>query len=781
MRTFTSSPARLGLTLLATTLAVIPQCLLAAKPETRKVARLAQAGDTGEPSAAPLAANQAVQANAFPLHQRRVSLKDLGIGRPLALRGVDGDATVGLSVRLDEVVESARLHLTYTLSPALLPNLSHLKIMLNDEVVQTLLVDKDKLGTQQTAELNIDARYFTDFNRLRFQLIGHYTMECELPNHSSLWASISNESYLDLGLRQLPLKNDLALLPAPFFDQRDNRPVNLAFVYGNKPSAGLLKASGSVASWMGMLASYRGTRFSALENSLPERHAVVLATNSTRPDFLKDLPTVAKPTLAMASHPTLNGVKLLLVLGQDEAQVQQAADALALGKAAISGESMAVTQLEMASARVAYDAPRWLTTSRPVQLGELVQTAGELQVRGTALNDVIRVNTQMAPDLFTWNTRGVPMNLQYRHTPTGTSDHGSLELAINDQFIKSYPLMSSGAASSGTSSILLPLFDDSSIQAKSDYKIPAFLIGGDNQLQFAFQIPPVDIGRCRSVQLPELRAAIDPESTIDLTDFYHYTAMPNMAAYANSGFPFTKFADLAQTSIVLPNATTAADIEVYLTALGRMGASTGYAGTRFKVLKASELEQARGTDILVISHADSDGLLAKWGQSLPTLIEKGVRSVRTLDRALGGLSNLFKMDSELRVNSPDGKTIFEGSGPLAAIYGLESPLDKGRSVVILSGTDAPSLKLVSQTLTDPGRVQNVRGDLSFLRGTAIESFRVNPVYYVGDLPWWRRLWFGMHNQPLLLAAVGILSGLILSLAAYIGLRAMARRRLEQKA
>lgn len=780
MRKLSLSPARLCLTLLVLMMAASPQGLVAAKSKRDKATRSAPSA-ADKPDVASFAFVQPANDKEWPLLQRRVSLQELGVARPLALRGVDGDAIVGLSVRLDEVVESARLHIAYTLSPALLPHLSHLKIMLNDEVVQTLVVDKDKLGTPQTAEININARFFTDFNRLRFQLIGHYTQECEFPNHSSLWASVSNDSYLELGLRQLPLKNDLALLPAPFFDQRDNRPVNLSFVYGSQPSPGLLKASGSIATWMGMLASYRGTRFSVLQNSLPERHAVVLATNSSRPDFLKDLRPVAKPTLTLVSHPTLVGVKLLLVLGKDEAQVQQAADALALGNSALTGEVMEVTQLERPNPRVAYDAPRWLTTKRPVQLGELVQSPGDLQVRGTTLSEVIRVNTQMAPDLFTWNAKGVPMNLLYRHTPTGTSENGSLELAINNQFIKAYPLMSSGAASSGASSILLPLFDDSSIQAKSDFKIPAFLIGGDNQLQFRFQVPPADVGNCRSVQLPELRAAIDPQSTIDLTDFYHYTAMPNMAAYANSGFPFTKFADLAETSVILPNDTTPADIEVYLTALGRMGASTGYAGTRFKVLKASDVEQARGTDILVISHADKDGLLAKWGQGLPALLEKGARSVRTLDRALGGLFNLFKMDSESRVSGPDGKAIFEGKGPLAAIYGLESPLDKGRSVVVLSATDAPSLQLVRELLTDSGKIQSVRGDLSFLRGTAIESFRVNPVYYVGDLPWWRRLWFTMHNQPLLLAAVGILSGLIMSLAAYAALRAMARRRLERKA
>lgn len=374
------------------------------------------------------------------------------------------------------------------------------------------------------------------------------------------------------------------------------------------------------------------------------------------------------------------------------------------------------------------------------------------------------------------------MNLLYRHTPSKAADRGFLDLSINDQYIKSYPLSSSGSTLRDVkNSVVLPLFDDSSVQAKTSYKIPAFLIGGDNRLQFTFQITAEDSGRCESILPPLLHAAIDPESTIDLTGFHHYAAMPNMAAYVNSGFPFTKFADLAQTSFILPTNITPDAIAVYLTAIGRMGASTGYPGTRFKVLTASQLEQAKDTDILIVSQSDSDGLLVKWGQDQPTLIEKAKRTFRLLDRALTGLANLFKFDSELSVNASTGQTILAGNGSLSAIYGLESPLNSGRSVIVLGGNDATSLNVLSQTLTDPGRIQNVRGDLSFLRGTAIESFRVNPVYYVGDLPWAQRLWFTMHSQPLLLAIVGILSGLILSVLAYLALRTRAQRRLDRKA
>lgn len=715
------------------------------------------------------------------LRRERISLKNMGAGLPIGLRGTEASSSVSMGVRLDEVPVAARLHLVYTLSPALLPALSHLKILLNDEVLQTVLVDKDKLGMQQAIDLAIDPRYFSDYNRLRFQLIGHYTLDCEMPEHSSLWASISNESYLDLTLRQLPLKNDLALLPTPFFDRRDQRLVEVPLVFGAQPSVELLKASGSVASWIGMQAAYRGARFPVFENRLPQGHAVVLATNQNRPDFLqdilKDMEPVRQPTLMMLTHPERPHSKLLLILGQDAAQVQQAADTLAIGQVALTGQRMAVGALELEKRRVAYDAPRWITTQRPVQIGELVASPGDLRVQGTTLNDVVRVNTRMAPDLFTWNAKGVPMNLLYRYTTTNQSNHGSLNLSINDQFVKSYPLLASGDATSGTSNILLPLFDDSGIQAKSDFKIPVFLIGGDNQLQFAFNIPPADMGRCRSVQPAQLQAAIDPQSTIDLTGFHHYTAMPNLAAYANSGFPFTKYADLAETSVILPNKPGATDIEVYLAAVGRMAAATGFAGTRFRLLTTGQLDQARGTDLLVVSSGDSDGLLARWNSHLPALIAKGSRSIRPLNRAIASFMDLFSMDAELRLNPEGGRALLEGDGPLAAIAGLESPLDAGRSAVVLTATDASAQNLIVQTLNDPGKVQSVRGDLSLVRGTTVESFRINPVFYVGDLPWWRKLWFLMHSHPTLLALFGILSGLFLSFVAFVSLRARARRRM----
>jgi hypothetical protein len=98
--------------------------------------------------------------------------------------------------------------------------------------------------------------------------------------------------------------------------------------------------------------------------------------------------------------------------------------------------------------------------------------------------------------------------------------------------------------------------------------------------------------------------------------------------------------------------------------------------------------------------------------------------------------------------------------------------------VALTASDGAAMELVSAGLNDSSKLQNLRGDLSLLRGDAVESFRIQPVYFVGDLPWWQRLWFHLHSHALLLALVGIGAGLLLTFLLYGALRTMAARRVK---
>lgn len=63
-------------------------------------------------------------------------------------------------------------------------------------------------------------------------------------------------------------------------------------------------------------------------DKLPDRNAIVFATNAKRPAFLRDHPDVNAPTVEMISHPENPYVKLLVVFGRDDKDLVQAAKPL---------------------------------------------------------------------------------------------------------------------------------------------------------------------------------------------------------------------------------------------------------------------------------------------------------------------------------------------------------------------------------------------------------------------------------------------------------------------
>jgi hypothetical protein len=349
---------------------------------------------------------------------------------PIALRGVRSVASLNIGTRKDEMVVGARLHLRLTYSPSMLPDLSHLRVSLNGQALAAIALPKEDAGREIEREIKLDPRYFSDYNQIRFDLIGHYSLGCEDPQHTSLWATISQQSDLMLTLRPIELRDDLALLPAPFFDQRDNRRLTLAILLPAKASLNMVRSAGLAASWFGMLADYRSARFPVSFDALPAQHALVFATNESRPMQLA-LPAVQMPTVSIVDHPSNRLIKLLVFQGKDEAQLQRAVEGLVLGSAVLTGTSANITRVSYRR-RAAYDAPRWLRTDGAVKLGELLDAPDQLQASGIAPAPM-RVILRLPPDLFTWNRSGVPIDLHYRYTAPHDPDNSLLSVTVNDQ------------------------------------------------------------------------------------------------------------------------------------------------------------------------------------------------------------------------------------------------------------------------------------------------------------------------------------------------------------
>lgn len=706
---------------------------------------------------------------------RTFTLRQMGVYGPIALRGLDPMAGMSVDVRTDEVVTGAKLKLVYTYSPSLIWSLSHLKVSVNGEVVATIPLIKETAGQLVTSEIDLDPRLFTDFNRINVQMIAHYTLDhCEDAYHSSLWADVSPETTLTLNTAGIVLPDSLALLPVPFFDRHDNRLVRVPFVLAANAGVPALRAAGIVSSWLGALASYRGSRFPVARTVPPDANAIALVLPNEVPEGL-NLPEIKGPTISVMANPAADpqsGRKLLVLAGRTPEELEKAADALVLGQAGMAGSSVIVQSVDLGPARKPYDAPNWVPTDRPVLFRELVSDPQQLQVSGYN-PPAIRVNLRVPADLFAWAQRNVPLDIRYRYTAPSTWNDSVLNVSINDQLVRSQRLRPVTRASD-EARISVPLLSGSDTRTSTNLEIPAFRVGSDNQFQFQFHIDSQKTGLCTSTAADVARAAVDPDSVIDFSGFAHYTALPNLAFFANSGFPFTRMADLSNTAIVIPDAPDTKDQEAVLTMLGHMGQWTGLPALRVTIVPASQVDSVRDQDLLVIGSGSAAQLLAKWGKDLPLLIERGKTEVTTRDQRSGWPG--WRGGTEDEDPPPAGRSIVTLGGPMAALIGFESPLRGGRSVVALASTSSAQLSDVLDAFQDSGKISQMHGDLTVVRLGQVEGLRVGDRYYVGDLPWYARAWVHISRYPSLMALAGILAGLIVALTVFWALGRMASRR-----
>ncbi len=704
-----------------------------------------------------------------PPKQRVVSFtfKQMGAWSAIKLRGVDGTQTLSFPIRADEVVVAAKLRIAYDYSPALIPELSHLKVTLNERFATVLPLPKDK-GVGNTREIDIDPRWFFDMNFLRFKLIGHYTRECEDPFHSSLWLTLSDLGRLELTLAPLSGVNDLKTLPAPFLDRRDNVPLSLPFVFASNPSFGALKAAGVVASWFGMQAGVRGAQFPVLINSLPEGNAVVFLQGGKTLEGFRGAST---STISIQPHPVNPQAKLLLISGGNDEDLARAARAIALFTSTLAGPSVTVSKETPTAARKPYDAPAWVPVDRPVRFGELARLE-ELRTQGY-FPEVIRLNYRVSPDLFTWRTPGVPVKLKYRAIRLPFQKSSSLNIGINSNFIRALainePYKSGGEGE---------YIKDKTSLREELVSLPPYGVTGRDQLQFSYYFDFLKEGHCRNMPPENLQGAIDPESTLDFSEFPHYVAMPNLAYFSNIGFPFTRIADLAETAVVLPDSPNADEVALYLTLMGRMGEATAYPALRHALIGTSDVDKMASRDLLVIGSARSQNLMSKWADRLPMVQNSGDRFVREADAVWRPVYRWEQQDVQEPLQPKGGLTL-TGIGNLATMMAFESPLEPARSVVFFYADKAGDLRKISDVLTDPDRVPLIRGDFAVVDDKTVNHTKVSRTYYLGSLPWLSKVRWFFSDQPLLLALLCGLICLVVSAIVYRKLGPVNAKRLKK--
>ena len=712
-----------------------------------------------------------------PSFKETLSFEQLGHKENLKLLGIRNTEQIEFMLRRDQIVTGAALNLIYTPSPALLSTLSHLRVLLNDELMQVLPVTAGQSGQSVRQRVPLNAGYIADFNRIKLEFVGHYTDICEEPTHSSLWLDVDRHSTIELDKQVLTLRNDLSHFPQPFFDDRDNGPLVLPIRFASRPTLKMQRAAAILASYFGSQSKWRGARFPvSFEDPLPERHAILYATNDHRPAFLRDYPKVQAPVVEMISHPQTPYVKLLLVLGRDEDDLVTAATALALGSPLFRGHSVTIDKVRELQPRQPYDAPLWHHPDNAVRFDELLDFPDQLQVSGLRPRPII-LNVNLPPDLFIWRNQVIPMQLKYRYTSPPVIDESRLHVSINSQFIQSFSLSSSGREG-GFLTLRLPLLSDGLFGTGERLLIPALKIGSHNIMRFDFsfasRIGSAQRQTCQTTLPADVRAAIDGDSTLNFSDYYHYVPLPDLRIFANTGFPFSRMADLSETLVYVPDQSTPGQVGTLLDLVGNIGAATGYPG--FAVTISSDWQQVAtaNADLLVIG-------------PMPTGLRDRPDTHVLLDSAQSWLKqprgvtlrpkHLLSGDEPAAIPATEVQVTAEA--PIAAFVGMQSPFHPQRSVVGLLASTPEDYQLLRTALSDVGQRAAISGTVAMVRDSGVASEQVGSVYYVGNLPWWLLLWYHLADRPLLLAMVAVFTVVLFAFLLWYALRLIAHHRLHQ--
>lgn len=690
----------------------------------------------------------------------------------LSLRGNAPDGQADFTVRRDQVVTKASLDLDFTPSPSLLPLISQIKVYLNDELMGVTALTKAQMGERSHVRIELDPRYAKDFNRLKVSFVGHYQKVCENPASDTLWLNVNRDSKLSLQLQTLPVRNELSFFPMPFLDVRDNKKLTLPMVFSGEVPLLQQQAAAVLASWFGAKAQWRGQQFPVLIDQLPDRNGVVFATNAQRPAFLADYPKVKGPTIDMISSPDNPYVKLLLILGQDQQDLLMAAKGLAQGEVLLRGQSVRVDEVKPLSPRQPYDAPNWVRLDRKMRFDELTDYQGQLQATGHRLWPM-SLTLRLPPDLYLLGASGLKADLRYHHTAPTLRDGSRLDVAVNGQFMKSFPL--EPGAAKGEQMLSLPLWFAGDDEARA-LRMPGLKTTQANSLRFSFEYAQQfmggnEDGRCDLVLPPAHQVRIDDSSTIDFTGYRHFIEMPDLKAFAGAGFPFSRMADLADTQVVMPARPHPAQLTTLLNAVGAIGAETGYPALSLRIL--NDWEQARAADL--------DTLLIG---TLPKEFQHEVEPAALLASTRSWINQPHREYRDELLHSladrePQARVGMTGNRAIAAILGLQSPTHDQRSLVALLADGPAGVTLLNDTLQNASLRDQIAGSVAIIRESGVKSLAVGERYEVGYLPWWERVWQLFANYPLRLAGLTLLCMLVLGWGLRVLLVGASRHRLKE--
>ncbi|TQC64309.1 cellulose biosynthesis cyclic di-GMP-binding regulatory protein BcsB [Pantoea dispersa] len=703
-----------------------------------------------------------------------ISVAQMGQPRGITLTGGQLQSGILFTLPGDEVITNARLNLSLRVSAALAARNTSLQLMLNGQPLGTLPLGASDSDVSDY-QLDIPAAMVVSSNNLSFKINDADKLLCEKESAQQYQVTILPKTTLSLEGQQLNIGTSLRNFPRPFIDVQRMTPASVTFGFAANVSPDSVSAAALVASWLGIQSDYRGIRFPVVRGDLPEHNGILIGHPGDKIGSVT-LPAARGPLLQVIDNPNNPVYKLLLVVGADDAQLRQAANRLTTQPLATDASSLNVPPQPIGT-RKPYDAPRWINTSRPVRLSELLRKDQSLTTTGI-WHDALRVNFRAAPDLFLWDGDAIPVNLHYRFPSESWIDENNsfLNVTLNGTFLRNLTVNKVGLLESAWHRL-----GGDARQEQYTLKLEPYLIYGDNQLALYFNIKPKADAPCGVLLNNNIKSRIEEDSWIDLSHTRHFTMLPNLSYFVGASFPFSRLADFSQTTLLLPEAPGDAEIATLLDMAARAGNATGVPLLQNQVLfglpnGGTNLTRLQHSDVLAVStmqhSAFTQQMLAgtAYQTSGNTL---GVKEPTTVDKLRGWLTGDWSRQQL------DADRYFSSNEAWRGFVSYRSPWSADRLVVMTVATSDQQLLRLHDDLNSARINAGIRGDTAIITDeNGIRSFRVGPQFPSGEMPWYMMVvWYANQHSVLMALAALLLSALIGS-AAWVMLKRHAWRRLH---
>ena len=644
-------------------------------------------------------------------------------------------------LRVDRLVTAARLRLSTTGEKG---GAVDIEVALNGYTAGQI-----ELTAGQVKVLALDPALLSDDNILVLRRPG--ADPCEPAGDKLLLALEAAE--LELQQAALPIANDVALLPLPFFDPRVEEPTTIQVALLGERTLEMVQAASLVAAYFGLQGGSR-LRFAVFFDELPVGNAVVLAAGES--EVTRGLIAGEGPTVRLVDNP--NGAddaaKLLVIAAATPGELLAVAQRFAAGNIARGG----VLPGNRSEYRP-YEAPRWVKSDKAIRLGDL--TAGADLVLEGASRATQAVSFRLAPDLFAELTRAIPLVVDYRVSVPPGAPPPELVVELNHRFI-------------GRLAVPEPAQRPTLQHAR--FAIHPSQLSGYNELRLHADFSPDGRG-CEQSGPVLPRVVIEGSTALHVEQLHHFAVMPDVKLFVYDGFPFTRFADLRETAVLLAPQPRPAELGLLLSALAHVSAVTGELPRRAVFANSSSTYEKAGRDrdLLVVAGGPWHPWLQSHADELPFDYTPSGLAPRRPWRPGVLLNYLTGFAAFVQLHQ--ARRFAQTVSPVLGVAGVESPWAPDRSTVLLLATENSQVPALADAMGH-AEASLAGGDL-LLAGTARRgAFVLGPRTTRGALPLWRKgRWF-FATHWLLLVPMLVVPALFLVRRSSRALELQAQRRLQ---